>query len=49
MEQIAQYYDFSKSIRENEKELKLIGGVPCSRGTLMKFLKLYKNDNNNSK
>lgn len=49
MEQIAQYYDFSKSIRENEKELKQIGGVPCSRGTLMKFLKLYKNDNNNSK
>ena len=49
MEQIARYYDFSKSIRENEKELKQIGGVPCSRGTLMKFLKLNKNDNNNSK
>lgn len=49
MEQIARYYDFNKSIRENEKALKQIGGVPCSRGTLMKFLKSYKNDNTNSK
>lgn len=49
MEQIAQYYDFNKSIRENEKELKQIGGVPCSRGTLMKFLQWSKEKRNNIK
>lgn len=45
MEQIAQYYDFSKTIRENREDLLKIGGIPCSRGTLMKFLKCYKNNN----
>lgn len=49
MEQIAQYYNFNKSIRENEKELKQIGGVPCSRGTLMKFLQWSKEKRNNIK
>jgi hypothetical protein len=49
MEQIARYYDFNKSIRENEKELKQIGGVPCSRGTLMKFLQWSKEKRNNIK
>jgi hypothetical protein len=46
MEQIAQYYDFSKSIRENQNELQKIGGIPCSRGTLSRFLIWCRNNNN---
>lgn len=53
MEQIAQYYDFSKTIRDNREELLKIGGIPCSKGTLVKFLKWCKittnNKHNNSK
>lgn len=46
MEQIAQYYDFGKSIRENQNELQKIGGIPCSRGTLSRFLIWCRNNNN---
>lgn len=49
MEQIAQYYDFGKSIRENQNELQKIGGIPCSRGTLSRFLIWCRNNNNKSR